>query len=69
MQSLLKGTQVGMEVDTGSAVSIISKVEYKKWFKHLKLQPMQFHFTTYSGESLPLLEEIQVGVKHQTQEM
>ena len=58
-----------MEVDTGSAVSIVSKVEYKKWFKHLKLQPTQFHLKTYSGESLPLLGQIRVAVKYQIQEM
>ena len=40
-----------MEVDTGSAVSIVSEVEYKKLFKHLKLQPTQFHLKTYSGEN------------------
>ena len=44
-----------MEVDTGSAVSILSEVEYKKWFKNLKLQLTQFHSNTHSGESLPLL--------------
>ena len=58
-----------MEVDTGSAVSIVSKVEYKRWFKHLKLQPAQFYLKTYSGESLSLLGEIRVAVKYQTQEM
>ena len=36
---------------------------------HLKLQPTQFHLKTYSGESLPLLGEIRVAVKYQTQEM
>ena len=69
VQLLLEGKPVSMEVDTGSAVSIVSKVEYKKWFKHLKLQPTQFHLKTYSGESLSLLGEIRVAVKYQIQEM
>ena len=60
---------MSMAVDTGSAVSIVSEVEHKKWFKHLKLQPTQFHLKTYSGESLPLLGEIRVAVKYKTQEM
>ena len=30
---------------------------------------MQFHLKTYSGKSLPLLGEIRVAVKYQTQEM
>ena len=55
---LLEGKPVSMEVDRGSAVSIVSEVEYKKWFKHLKLQPTQFHLKTYPGKSLPLLGEI-----------
>ena len=50
-----------MEVDTGSAVSIVSEVEYKKWFKHLKLQLTQFHSNTYFGESLPLLCTVLLG--------
>ena len=58
-----------MAVDTGSAVSIVSEVEHNKWFKHLKLQPMQLHLKTYSGMSLPLLGEIRVAVNYQTQEM
>ena len=69
VQLLLAGKPVSMEVDTGSAVSIVSKVEYKKWFKHLKLQPTQFHLKTYSGESLPLLGQIRVAVRYQIQEM
>ena len=38
VQLLLEDKPVSMEVDTGSAGSIVSKVEYKKWFTHLKLQ-------------------------------
>ena len=41
----------------------------RRGFKRLKLQPTQFHLKTYSGESLPLLGEIRVAVKYQTQEM
>ena len=44
-----------MAVDTGSAVSIVSELGHKRWFKHHKLQPTQFHLKTYSGDSLPLL--------------
>ena len=50
VQLLLEGRPVCMEVDTGSSVSIVSEVEYKKWFKHLKLQPTHFHLKIYSGE-------------------
>ena len=66
VQLLLEVKPVNMEVDTGSAVSIVDEMEYKKWFKHLKLQPTQFHLKTYSGDPLPLLGEIRVAVKYQT---
>lgn len=58
---------VSMEVDIGSAVSSISGVEYKKSFKNIKSQPT--YLKIYSGEPLPLLGEVQVAVKYQTQEM
>ena len=38
------------EVDTGSAVSIISETVYKKLFQHLPLKPAHFYLKTYSGE-------------------
>ena len=50
-------------------MSIVSELGHKRWFKHHKLHPTQFHLKTYSGESLPLLGEIRVAVKYQTQEM
>ena len=53
VQLLLEGKPVSMEVDTGWAVSIVPEVEYKKAFKHLKLQLTQFHLKTCSGESYP----------------
>lgn len=57
-----------MEFDAGSAVSIISETEYNNLFKHLQLKPTNIQLKTYSGEQLPLLGEIQVSVKYQTQE-
>ena len=44
-----------MEVDTGSAVSIVSEREYNNLLKHLQLIPTHIHLKTYSGEQLPLL--------------
>ena len=42
VQLLLDGKPVKMEVDTGSAVSIISETAYKKLFQHLPLKPTHF---------------------------
>ena len=49
VQLLLEGKQVTMEVDAGSAVSIISETEYNNLFKNLPLQPTTLQFRTYSG--------------------
>ena len=69
VQLLLEGKPVRMEVDTESAVSIVSETVYKKLFFHLPLKPTQFYLRTYSGEQLALLGEIQVRVKYQTNEV
>ena len=60
--------EVIMEVDTDSAVSIVSETEYNL-LKHLQLRPTHIQLKTFSGEHLPLLGEIQVVVKYQTQEV
>ncbi|XP_068739646.1 uncharacterized protein [Montipora capricornis] len=69
VQLLLDGKPVRMEVDTGSAKSIISETVYKKLFQHLPLKPTHFYLKTYSGERLTLLGEFQVRVTYQSQEM
>ena len=58
-----------MEVDTGSAVSIIKKKACKKLFQNLPLKPTHFYLNTYFGERLTLLGEFQVRVTYQTQEV
>ena len=60
VQLWLEGKQVTMEVDTGSAVPIISETEYNTLFKNLPLQPSKLQLRTYSGEQLPLLGELQL---------
>ena len=55
VELLLEGKKVSMEIDTGSAVSIISEREYNNLLKDLKLRLTRIHLKTYSGEQLPLL--------------
>ena len=55
VELLLEGKKVSMEIDTGSAVSIISEREYNNLLKDLQLRPTRIHLKTYSGEQLPLL--------------
>ena len=61
VQLLLEGKPVKMEVDTGSAVSIISETADNKLFQHLPVKPTHFYLKTYSGEWLTLLGEFKVG--------
>lgn len=56
-----------MDVDTGSAVSILSETEYNNSFKN-PLQPTNIQLRTCSGGQLPLMGELQVPVKCQSQE-
>lgn len=53
----------------GSAVSIVSEIEYHNLLKLLQLRPIRIYLKTYPDEQLPLLGEIQVTVKYQTQEL
>ena len=68
VQLWLEDKHVTMEVDTGSAVSIISETEYNNLFKNLPIKPTNLQLRTCSGEQLSSLGELQVSVKYQTQE-
>lgn len=50
VQLLLEGRRVTMEVNTGSAVSVISETEYKNLFKDFPLQPTSLQLRTYSDD-------------------
>jgi hypothetical protein len=63
MQLLLKTcvekVNIPMELDTGSAVSVISHVDYRKYFPTLPLDSTSVTLNTYSGETI-----IPDGVMH-----
>ena len=56
-----------MEVDTGAAVSVISKETYKEMFMNLSLKKASVSLNTYMGERIPVLGEIEVEVTYQEQ--
>ena len=56
-----------MELDTGSAVSIISVLDYKKYFENEKLESAKITLKTYSGELLIPKGYINVQVKYNGQ--
>ena len=46
------GRQLKMELDTGSAVSVITKSDLTKHFGNLKLNEANITLKTYSGENI-----------------
>lgn len=53
-----------MEVDTGSAVTVMSEKLYNKMFPEVKLQRSSSILFTYSKEQLKLIGEVKVTVKY-----
>ena len=56
-----------MEIDTGSAKSIIGKATFSRFFSEKQLNTKAPVLTTYSGEELPMKGTIEVTVKHNQQ--
>ena len=60
----LNGSPVDMEVDTGAAVSLISKSKYKQIFPNLPLKHSQVTLHTDTGEPMNVLGEIELNVQY-----
>ena len=56
-----------MEVDTGTAVSIISMDTYQKLFSDTKLNSSNLRLKTYTGEPMPVSGELDVEVHYGSQ--
>lgn len=52
VELITNGKTLQMELDTGSAVSFMSKHEYKQLFGNVKLRPCKMILQTYSGEKI-----------------
>ena len=59
----INGTKVTMELDTGSAVSVIPVSIFKKQFPKTKLQPTPVHLRTYCGNRLRTLGKTTVAIE------
>ena len=59
----INGTKVTMELDTGSAVSVIPVSTFKKQFPKTKLQPTPVHLRTYCGNRLRTLGKTTVAIE------
>ena len=56
-----------MELDTGSAVSVISKKDYDSFFRKLTLKPTSILLKTYTGEKVVPIGVLSVQVEHNKQ--
>ena len=64
----VQGKTIVMELDTGTAVTLISEETYHKLFSDIPLQESTVKLKSYSGEDIPVLGQTQVLVKYNKQE-
>ena len=60
-------TKLTMEIDTRAAVSVISEQTRKKMFPDVPLSKSTLLLKTYTGEVMPVLDEMKVEVKYRSQ--
>ncbi len=68
--ALVNGATLHMEVDTGAALSLISKATYHRlWPTDVapELQEVKINLRTYTGEELVVLGSAQVRVQYKEQ--
>lgn len=58
----VSGVKLQMELDTGSALSVISETDYNKLFSHLPLQKTSVMLKTYTGEKVSPKGKLKVDV-------
>ncbi len=63
----VQGRKLTMEVDTGAAVSIISEKTHKEWFPDVPLKTAPVVLRTYTGEPMPVVEEMVVEAQYEPQ--
>ncbi len=67
VEVLVNNKPLSMELDTGAAVSIVSKSQLKALHPSLPLQPSKVSPRTYTGERMSVLGEVNVQVQHNQQ--
>ena len=59
---------VTMELDTGAAVTIMSQKSYHSLFPGLQLDNSSVRLKSYSGQTIPVVGQVDVAVKYDQQE-
>jgi transposase InsO family protein len=63
------GKAVNMELDTGTAFSVISVNCYNKLFKHVTVRKTDKKLSAYGGDTLPVIGIIDVDVEYEEQQI
>lgn len=61
----IEGVKLNMELDTGSAVSVISRSDFEKTFRKIQLKETDVALRTYSGEEIKPLGYADVKVEYE----
>nr|XP_023990507.1 uncharacterized protein K02A2.6-like [Salvelinus alpinus] len=64
----LAGKPVKMQLDTGASVSLVPERLYKEKLKECPLQPASIRLSSYTGDTIPVLGQIQVPVRYEGKE-
>ena len=64
VEVIINEIETKMEVDTGSAISAISKQFYDSTFRNLKLNKSSIKLKSYNGEEIQVLGYLEVSVKY-----
>lgn len=62
--ALVEGIRIKFEIDTGASVTIMGKIDFRKYFSHLKLESSAIQLVTYCGTALQVLGTVLVRVQY-----
>ena len=64
----IQSQDITMQLDTGAAISLMSKDTFEKKLGHLPLKQSKLRLSTYTGEDISVLGCAEVNVTHKNQE-
>ena len=67
MELGIEGRRVQFDIDTGSAVTVVSERTWKKWNLDVKLRNTRVLLRTYTGDPISVVGEAKVAVSYNQQ--
>ena len=67
VEMYLNDKPIRMEVDTGAAVSIISRSQQRQLLPNVPVLSSNIHLKTYTGERIDVIGKLMVNVSHHQQ--